>query len=220
MDAVECIKTRMSIRKFKPEPVSKEILMSVFDTARWSPSYKNTQPWEAIIVSGDRKDELSKRLVDVFEKGEKPKPDIPEPESWPSHIDMRIQELFRKRSERFGIDFSDPEYIKKAKIANFRFYGAPHGIFLFQDASLPLWSLFDIGLFAQSLMLAANAHGIGTVPQAFLTDYAHVVKEFLGIPESKRLVLGISIGYPDLTDKANTFRADRVDINEIVKWIE
>lgn len=220
MDAVECIKTRMSIRKFKPEPVSKEILMSVFDTARWSPSYKNTQPWEAIIVSGAKKDELSKRLIDVFEKGEKPKPDIPEPESWPSHIAIRIQELFRKRSEKFEIDFSDPEVGKRSKIANFRFYGAPHGIFLFQDASLPLWSLFDIGLFAQSLMLAANAHGIGTVPQAFLTDYAHVVKESLGIPESKRLVLGISIGYPDLADKANSFRTDRVDINEIVKWAE
>ncbi len=220
MDAVECIKTRMSIRKFKPEPVSKEILMSVFDTARWSPSYKNTQPWEAIIVSGAKKDELSKRLVDVFEKGEKPKPDITEPESWPSHIDMRIQELFRKRSERFGTDFSDPEYIKKAKIANFRFYGAPHGIFLFQDASLPLWSLFDMGLFAQSLMLAANANGLGTVPQAFLTDYSHAVKEFLGIPGSKRLVLGISIGYPDLADKANSFRTDRIDVNEIVKWAE
>ena len=133
---------------------------------------------------------------------------------------MRIKELFRKRSERFGIDFSDPEYIKKAKKANFRFYGAPHGIFLFQDASLPQWSLFDIGLFAQSLMLAAHASGLGTVPQAFLTDYAGAVKEFLGIPESKRLVLGISIGRPDLEDKTNSFRTDRVDSSEIVKWIE
>ncbi|MBI5212410.1 MAG: nitroreductase, partial [Nitrospirae bacterium] len=46
------------------------------------------------------------------------------------------------------------------------------------------------------------------------------VKEFLGIPESKRLVLGISIGYPDLEDKTNSFRTDRVDSSEIVKWIE
>ncbi|BCB96627.1 NADH dehydrogenase [Dissulfurispira thermophila] len=220
MDALECIKTRMSIRKFKPEPVSKEILMSVFDTARWSPSYKNTQPWEAVIVSGSKKDELSKHLIEVFERGEKPRPDIPEPQSWPSHIDIRIKELFKKRSERFGIDFSDPEVGKRSKIANFRFYGAPHGIFLFQDASLPLWSLFDIGLFTQSLMLAAHSYGLGTVPQAFLTDYSDVVKKFLGIPESKRLVLGISIGYPDVEDKANSFRTDRVDVNEIVKWIQ
>lgn len=220
MDAVECIKTRMSIRKFKPESVSREVLMSVFDTARRSPSYKNSQPWEAVIVSGAKKNELSKRLVDVFEKGEKPKPDIPEPSSWTPRIESRIKELFRKRSEHFGIDFSDPAYIKKAKIANFRFYGAPHGIFLFQDTTLPQWSLFDMGLFAQSLMLSAHAHGLGTVPQAFLTDYSDVVKGFLEIPESKRLILGISIGYPDPGDKANSLRTDRVDVNEIVKWAE
>lgn len=220
MDAVECIKTRMSIRRFKSESVPKEVLMNVIDAAKRSPSYKNTQPWEVAIVSGAKKDELSKMLVGLFERGEKITPDIPEPLSWPPHIDMRIKELFRKRSERFGIDFSDPEYIKKAKKANFRFYGAPHGIFLFQDASLPQWSLFDIGLFAQSLMLAAHANGLGTVPQAFLTDYARAVKKFLGIPESKRLVLGISIGYPDLEDKTNSFRTDRVDSSEIVKWIE
>ncbi|MDI6801897.1 MAG: nitroreductase [Thermodesulfovibrionales bacterium] len=162
MDAIECIRTRMSIRKFRPEPIQKEILMDIINTAKWSPSYKNSQPWEVAIVSGAKKDELSKRLIEVFEKGEKPMPDIPEPASWPPQIEMRIKELFRKRGEKFGLDFSDPEYIKKAKIANFRFYNAPHGIFLFQDASLPLWSLFDIGLFAQSLMLAAHANGLGS----------------------------------------------------------
>jgi nitroreductase len=220
MDAIECIETRMSIRRFKPDPVPKEILLNVIETAKWSPSYKNTQPWEAAIVSGPKKDELSKRLVELFENGEKAAPDIPEPASWPPQIEARIKELFRKRSEKFGIDFSDPEYIKKAKKANFRFYGAPHGIFLFQDSSLPLWSLFDIGLFAQSLMLAARANGLGTVPQAFLVDYAGEIKKFLQIPGSKRLVLGISIGWPDIEDKANSFRTDRAGAQEIVRWIE
>lgn len=45
MDAIECIKTRMSIRSFKPEPVPKEPLQEIIEIARWSPSYKNTQPW-------------------------------------------------------------------------------------------------------------------------------------------------------------------------------
>ena len=77
-----------------------------------------------------------------------------------------------------------------------------------------------MGLFAQSLMLAANAHGIGTVPQAFLTDYPATVKQLLQIPDSKRLVLGISIGYPDMEDKANSYKSQRVDVSEILKWVE
>ncbi len=40
---------RMSIRQFKPEPVPKEILMEIIDIAKWSPSYKNSQPWESVL---------------------------------------------------------------------------------------------------------------------------------------------------------------------------
>jgi nitroreductase len=220
MDTITCIKTRMSIRRFKTDPVPLEILMSVIETAKWSPSYKNSQPWEIVIISGEKKDALSKYLVELLEKNEKPCPDLPEPQSWPSPIEARISALIKKRSEITGKDLTSPEVRKKSKIANFRFYGAPHGIFLFQDSALTLWSLFDMGLFAQSLMLAAHAQGLGTVPQAFLTDYAKYVKEFLGIPESKRLVLGISIGYSDLESPANSFRTDRVHTGEIVRVVD
>jgi nitroreductase len=220
MDAIECIKTRMSIRKFKSDPVPLEVLMNIIDTAKWSPSYKNSQPWEAVIVSGKKKEILSKLLAELLEKGTTPCPDIPEPQSWPSVIEVRISALMKKRGKILGIDLNDPRVKKKSKIANFQFYSAPHGIFLFQDSSLTLWSLFDMGLFAQSLMLAAHAHGLGTVPQAFLTDYSQQIKEFLGIPGSKRLILGISIGYPDLTSPVNSFRPDRVNRDEIVRVIE
>lgn len=220
MDALDCIRSRMSIRKFKKDPIPKEVLTEIINTAKWSPSYKNSQPWEVLIISGKKKDELSDLLISHLESGDKPAPDIPEPTGWPENIYKRIDEHMRRRSEYFGIDLTDPNILKRAKIANFRFYGAPHGIFLFQDKDLPLWSLFDIGLFAQSLMLAAHAMGIGTVPQAFLTDYSKSIKEFLGIPETKRLVLGISIGYPDLQDRANSYRSNRVNTDEILKWID
>jgi nitroreductase len=220
MDTIECIKTRKSIRKFKPEPVPKEDLMEVISIAKHSPSYKNTQPWEVVILSGSKKNALSDMLVEIMGKGTQPCPDIPEPESWPQAEESRIADLLRKRAEASGIDLNDPDVLIKAKKANFRFYGAPHAIYLFQDASLTPWSIFDIGLFAQSLMLAAHAKGLGTVPQAFATDYAQDTKQFLGIPETKRLMLGISIGYPDMDSPANAFRTDRIETDEIVKWME
>jgi len=220
MDAIECIKTRMSIRKFKPDPVPVEVLINIIDTAKWSPSYKNSQPWEAVIMSGKKKEALSKLLVELLEKDTTLCPDIPKPQSWPPALEARISALMKKRGEILGIDLNAPEVKRKSKIANFQFYGAPHGIFLFQDSSLTPWSIFDMGLFAQSLMLAAHAHGLGSVPQAFLTDYAQQIKEFLGIPRSKRLILGISIGYPDLGSPVNSFRPDRVNRDEIVRVIE
>jgi len=220
MDTIECIQTRMSIRKFKPEPVAEELLLKVIETAQCSPSYKNSQPWEVVIVSGEKKDALSKTLIDLLERGVKPDPDLPEPGLWPEELDKRIRDLLKRRSEKFGIDLSSPDIIKRSKIANFRFYGAPHAIFLFQDSSLSLWSILDIGMFAQSLMLTAHAMGLGTVPQAFLIDYSKDVRRFLQMGDSKRLILGISIGYPDLADKANSFKTTRVDTKEILRWVK
>ncbi len=220
MDALECIRTRRSIRAYKKDPVPEEVFRRIIETARWSPSYKNTQPWEVLIVSGKRKDALSEMLLGLLEKGEPPCPDIPEPEGWPETNQKRIDRLYEMRARATGLDLRDPEVIKKSKMANFRFYGAPHVIYLYQDKRLPLWSLFDLGLFAQSLMLAAHAMGVATVPQAFATDYARYIKEFLGIPESKRLVLGLSAGYPDLDSPANALRPDRVEIDELIRFLE
>ncbi len=219
MDAIECIRTRMSIRKFKPDPVPEDVLMQVIDDAKWSPSYKNSQPWEVVIVSGEKKEALSRTLIELLESGAEPTPDLPVPLEWPPVVASRIDALMRKRSEITGKDLNDPEVKRKSKIANFSFYGAPHGILLFQDASLTVWSIFDMGIFAQSIMLAAHAYGLGTVPQAFLTDYAGAVKRFLGVPETKRMVLGISIGYPDWDSPVNGFRTDRVPTSEIVKIV-
>ena len=220
MEAIECIKARRSIRQFKPEPVSKEVLLDIINTAMWSPSYKNSQPWESIILSGAKKEALTKMLIELLEKGTELCPDLPEPLSWPAPEAARIDQLMRKRAEASGTSLNDLEALKQARKANFGFYGAPHAIYLFQEASLSQWSLFDLGLFAQSLMLAATAHGLGTVPQAFATDYAKYIKEFLSIPESKRLVIGISIGYADMESPRNALRSDRAATDEIMKWIE
>ena len=220
MDAITCVTTRKSIRGFLDKPVDKKVLTEIIDAARWSPSYKNSQPWEVAIVSGAKKEGLSAMLLELLEQGTAPNPDLPAPESWPPREQALIDHLYASRKEATGMDLNDPKMIIAAKKANFRFYNAPHGIFLYQEASLSSWSLFDLGLFAQSLMLAAHAKGIGTVPQAFLTDYAPQVKEFLGIPASKRLVLGISAGYPDPQSPANQLGTDRMKPDDFVTWLE
>ena len=69
-------------------------------------------------------------------------------------------------------------------------------------------------------MLAAHAKGLATVPQAFATDYAKEVKECLEIPASKRLILGLSVGYPDMESPVNAYRTERSETGEICRWLE
>ncbi|MEJ2066799.1 MAG: nitroreductase [Deltaproteobacteria bacterium] len=220
MDALECITTRRSIRRFKPDPLPKEVVTEVIDIAKWSPSYKNSQPWEAVICSGAKKEALSAMLLELLAKDARPSPDVPAPQSWPPREATRIQEHVQHRRASIGVDLGDPDHIKKAKKDNYQFYGAPHVIYLFQDADLSPWSLFDLGLFAQNIMLAAHAKGLGTVPQAFATDYATEIKRFLDIPDTKRLILGMPIGYPDTGSPEYQYRPHRAETETVVHWIE
>jgi len=220
MEAIECILTRKSVRKFRPEAVPRKTLTEVFAAATRSPSYRNSQPWSVDVVSGRKKDALSNMLVDLIEKDTPLRPDIPEPTSWPEDVKARMRTFAERRNRELGVDTTKADLFKSNKLANSRFYGAPHVLFIYQDSESPLWSILDAGCFAQTLMLAANAYGLGTVPQGYLTDYSPDVKKFLGIPQSKRLVLGMSIGYPDASDKAALFRSDRQPLDKVVRWVE
>ena len=43
MDAIECIKTRRSVRKFTDEKVPVDVVKDIVELASYSPSWKNTQ---------------------------------------------------------------------------------------------------------------------------------------------------------------------------------
>jgi nitroreductase len=54
METLEAIKTRRSIRKFKPQPISREIVKELLEAAMFAPSAGNEQPWQFIVLD-DRK---------------------------------------------------------------------------------------------------------------------------------------------------------------------
>ena len=60
MDVLEAIKGRRSIRAFKSQAVSTEMVERLIDAARWAPSAGNIQPWEFIIV---RNPEIKRNLA-------------------------------------------------------------------------------------------------------------------------------------------------------------
>ena len=67
MDLVDAIKERKSIRAFKSDPVSKDLLAQIIEQSLRAPSWANTQPWEFVIVSGKQLKEIQK---DFLERGE------------------------------------------------------------------------------------------------------------------------------------------------------
>jgi nitroreductase len=50
MDVYECLRSRRTVREFKPDPVSDESLGKILSAARWAPSSRNQQPWRLVVV--------------------------------------------------------------------------------------------------------------------------------------------------------------------------
>ena len=218
MNLIEAIENRRSIRAFKADPIPDEILKNIMKNAGKSPSYTNTQPWQVAVVSGKIKDDLSRELYKIASSDTPVTPDIPKPLVWPVELERRSKEHGERRFEVLGIGRGDTEKRKNLRLSNFKFYGAPAVLFIFMDKNLGEWSIMDMGMLTQNIMLSALEYGLGTCPQAALTDYPHIVRKYLDIHESKRLILGISIGYPDDKALINTYRSIRAEMDEFVRW--
>jgi len=217
MELLDGIETRRSIRGFKPMPIPEEIMGKILKAASNSPSYTNTQPWEVAVVSGKKRAELSKILYELASAKATTNPDTPMPKDWPLELAKRSGEHGARRLKTLGIEREDEQGREKLRLMNFEFYGAPCVLFLFIDSSLGLWSVFDMGLFAQNLILAAHSFGVESCLQASVTNYAGAIRKFLGVPETKQLIIGISIGYPDTEAKLNTYRSIKQKPEEFVR---
>jgi nitroreductase len=220
MDVIEGIESRRSIRAFKNTPIPEKTIQKILKAAANSPSYTNTQPWEVVVVSGEKKEGLSDLIYELARSKAEAHPDIPSPQQgWAPEHAARLGEHGARRLAAVGVARDDEAGRDELALRNFRFYGAPCAIFLFMEGSLNEWSVFDMGLFTQNLILAAHALGVESCLQASVPNYSPEIKKFLGIPEKKRLVICISLGFADPDAKLNTYRAVKQTPEEFTQWI-
>lgn len=66
MDALEAIRKRRSVRRYKPTPIPVEIIEKLADAGRWAPSGMNVQPWEFVAVTDP---DTRKRIADITDYG-------------------------------------------------------------------------------------------------------------------------------------------------------
>ena len=225
MDIVEAINQRKSIRAFKSDPVPKEILREIMEVALRAPSWGNTQPWAFVIATGKKLEEIRQAFVEKAAAAEEDHPDIPRPREFPQPYDARYRALGRKVLELKGISREDKEKRKRWVLQGLRLFEAPCAIYIYIDRSfyqqgdrLNIWPVFDCGLVAENIMLLATKHGLGTIAQIQAVVYPDVLRKVLGIPDSKVIVLGIAVGYPDWDDPVNQFRSEREPLDNVSTW--
>ncbi len=217
MDVVEAIHTRRSVRAFKAEPVPREILRSILEAALRAPSWEDTQPWEFAVLGGQVMKDVKDALAAMGQAGEKPQLDFPWPRFTGPYME-RLRSEGRRLVRELGLRRDDPDSMRRWRASMRMFFDAPNGVVMYMDASLSQWSLVDMGIAAENLMLAAWHHGVGTCALAAPVAYPQVLRSLLSLPESKKMVLAIALGYPDTANPAATFRSGREPMQELVTW--
>jgi nitroreductase len=79
--------------------------------------------------------------------------------------------------------------------------------------------MLDVGLILQTFCLMAHDKGLGTCIMAASVMYPEIARQVLSIPESKRLVMGAALGWPDTEASVNSFKRNRGDLEEFVRWV-
>ncbi len=217
----ELIRLRSSCRAFLPQAVDRTQVTAILNAARWSPSGVNMQPWQVAVVTGDALDRLSAAMVAASEAGQRPNPDYDYyPQEWFEPYKERRRATGIGLYQALGIGRDDEGARREAWHNNYRFFGAPVGLLLFVDRRLGQGSWVDMGIFMQSLMLAATEQGLATCPQASLADYPDIVRSQLQIDSNLALLGGIALGHADPDAAANRFHPQRETVESFTRWYD
>ena len=209
---------RRSVRAFLPEPIPTEELEHIFRVAQLAPSNCNVQPWVLHVVSGDAAERMRRALHETAQSGDELSPDVPLTGPYPSEYRTRQIDAAKALFAATGVARNDAEARTRSFLRNFRFFDAPHAVFIF----LPNWAGWreaaDCGMFAQSLMLALTAHGFASCAQGALSHHAATVRSQLGVSEDLLLLFGIAFGREDKADPANATRTMRAPLDEVATF--
>jgi nitroreductase len=218
------IRARRSVRAFLPTPVPRETILEILDVASRAPSGTNIQPWQVIVVTGARKEALSKEIVetalDPVRDAEHAQEYAYYPDKWIAPYIDRRRKVGYELYGLLGIAKGEKERMARQFARNYDFFGAPVGLFFTIDRVMGQGSWLDYGMFLQNVMIAAKSRGLDTCPQAAFCKYHRIIANRLGIPDDRMLVCGMALGYEDESKIENALRTERESARSFTRFLD
>lgn len=213
----QAVATRRSVRAFRDQPVSLDVVRGVLEKARMAPSGCNFQPWEATVLTGQPLKSLQQRLLDA-EPDDPPEYDFSAPSAVPKYS-QRLVEVGAAMYSALGIDREDATSRREFVRLNLISFDAPvlllcHFPKLMKE---PQWS--DVGMWLQTIMLLLREEGLDTCPQEYMGVFGRTIKAELGLGDDIMLFCGLAIGWRDEAAPINVFERNRVPLDDQVRFL-
>ncbi len=220
MDVDTAIRTRISTRVFKPDPLPEALVRDILDLARWAPSGGNVQPWRVIAVSGAERQaviDLAQATLAANPRGEEGDRPIYPADLWEPHRSWR----FKVGEDMYAL-LGIPREDKAARFGhlarNFRFFDAPVGLFFVIDRRMGHGQWAHLGMFMQTIALAAEARGVASCMQEAWGRVRETLAKHFALPETEMIYCGMALGYGDESAAVNSLRSDRATVDEFATF--
>ena len=218
------ITSRRSIRAFLPTPVARDDIEQILDVAARAPSGTNTQPWKVYVLTGEKKRELTARILSVHADPEQARQHTEEyayyPREWQSPYIDRRRKVGWDLYQLLGLTRDNKAGMAAQHGRNYAFFDAPVGLMFTIDRVMEQGSWLDYGMFLQNIMVAARGRGLDTCPQAAFTQYHTIIRAVLDLPDNEMVVCGMSLGYADPDKIENTLVTEREPLTNFVKFVD
>jgi F420 biosynthesis protein FbiB-like protein len=190
MDVMEAINGRRSIRRFKSDPICEDAIRSILEAGIKAPSGKNKQPWEFVIVRGEKRTEM----VQIMREG--------------------IQ-AFKAEHGNLGSAENSAGIMEQAPVTIFIFN--PYGTYPWQKKTIEQQvaetvDVQSVGAAIQNMILAAASLGIGSL---WICDVFFAYEELCRLLNKDcQMVAALSLGYADENPPARA----RKKPDDITEW--
>ena len=220
MNVTEAVNSRRSIRQFLDKPVDRATVEAVLETAQRSPSGGNTQPWSAVVVSGDALKDITAKIKEKAKAA--PMGEDMEYAIYPKDLDGRYEEqrraVGRDMFESIGLAREDGAGRVAQMAKNWDSFGAPVQLFTYTRTYMgpPQWS--DMGMWLQTVMLLLREAGLDSCSQEIWAMYGSYMRELLGIDDDHIFFCGMAIGHRDPDAPINNFNVPRIPIGDAIEF--
>lgn len=175
MEVTRAIRSRQSINRVRPDPVPRELIQQVLESAIHAPNHRLTEPWRFHVFTGRGRGEFARaraetaRLLAV-EEGEEP--------------DLIEGRVSRERKKAFRA----PVVIVVISEAG-------------RDEVETLENYAACCAAVQNMQLTAHALGLGTIWRTGPVAYHEHMRGFFGLDEGDTIVAYLYLGYPDMGER-------------------
>src|ERR1700716_2378183 len=216
----ELLNERYSVRAFLPQEVSRETIDHVLTVSQPPAAWCNSQPWQVLIASGEAKERFRKLIYAEAASGAEDSHDFTPPREYLGVYLERRRESGFQLYNTLGIARGDKAAYARQALENYNFFGAPHVAVIHTDEALGIYGAIDCGAYVGNFLLAAQALGLGTIAQAALARHSGLIRRHFKLDDTRRVVCGISFGFPDLDHRINSYRTSRASIADTVIFVD